>query len=366
VGAGFGQYRGRRHEEARAWKQRTGGRVIGLFCCDVPEELIHAAGMLPVRLLGEHEDTSEADVHLPVNVCPYPKACFDQALKGRYDYLDGIVVPNVCDMVRAMFGFWQTNFPLPFLYFLEVPQRISPEGVEFFTVELGRFRRALEEFSGHPIADDALREAIRLFNADRELLRRLSAMRVTAGVPGSLVQDAVLSSMVLPKDRHVELMKTALAKAPMLPPVDGLPLFLSASMLDESDFVRLIEECGGHVVGDDMPTGTRYFQADVDEDDANPVRALAHRYLEEIPCPRKMLPDAHLARLLLMLEGSGARGVVIHNLRACDCHLYEYPYFKRGLEARGLPVLFFRGEETVTEREQQRADIEAFVEIVAG
>jgi benzoyl-CoA reductase subunit C len=362
----FGQYRERRHEEARAWKESTGGKVIGLFCCDVPEELIHAAGMLPVRLLGEHGDTSEADVHFPVNVCPYPKACFDQALQGNYDYLDGMVVPNVCDMVRAMFGFWQTDFSLPFLYFLEVPQRIGPEGTDFFTVELGRFRKALEDFGGHPIADDTLREAIRLFNADRGLLREFSVLRATAGLPASLVQDAVLSSMVLPKERHLELTKAALAEAPMMPSANGLPLFLSASMLDESDFVRLIEECGGHVVGDDMPVGTRYFQADVDQDDSNPLRALARRYLEGIPCPRKMLPDAHLARLLTMLEGSGARGVIIHNLRACDCHLYEYPYFKKELEARGLPVLFFRGEETATEREQQRSDIEAFVEMVAG
>jgi benzoyl-CoA reductase/2-hydroxyglutaryl-CoA dehydratase subunit BcrC/BadD/HgdB len=172
--------------------------------------------------------------------------------------------------------------------------------------------------------------------------------------------------MVLPKERHVELMKEALAESPVAPPADGLPLFLSASMLDESDFVRLIEECGGHVVGDDMPVGTRYFQADVAEDDPDPLRALARRYLEEIPCPRKMLPEAHLAHVLRMLEGSGARGAVIHNLRACDCHLYEYPYFKKEFESRGLPVLFFRGEETATEQEQQRADIEAFIEIIAG
>ena len=106
MGSSMIDFRERRHEEARAWKERSGGKVIGLFCCSVPEELIHAAGMLPVRLLGEHEDNSEADVFFPVNVCPYPKACFDQALKGKYDYLDGMVVPNVCDMVRAMFGQW--------------------------------------------------------------------------------------------------------------------------------------------------------------------------------------------------------------------------------------------------------------------
>jgi len=360
------ELRERRHQEARAWKERTGGKVVGLFCCSVPEELIHAAGMLPVRLLGEHADTSEADVYFPVNVCPYPKACFDQALKGKYDYLDGIVVPNVCDMVRAMLGFWQTSSPLPFMYFLEVPQKISPESTDFFTVELRRFREALEAFGGEPIGDDAIRAAIRTCNADRELLRKLSALRVTAGVPGTLVQDATLAAMVLPKQRHLELMEAALAEAQTAPVIGGLPLFLSASMLDESDFVRLIEESGGHVVADDMPAGTRYFQSDVDEGDSDPLRALARRYLEEIACPRKMLPEAHLTHMLDLLEGSGARGVVIHNLRACDCHLYEYPYFKKELEARGMSVLFFRGEETATELEQQRADIEAFIEMIEG
>ena len=60
----FARVRERRHDEARAWKERTGGKVIGLFCCDVPEEIIHAAGMLPVRLLGEHEPASENALEL--------------------------------------------------------------------------------------------------------------------------------------------------------------------------------------------------------------------------------------------------------------------------------------------------------------
>jgi len=360
----FARVRERRHDEARAWKERTGGKVIGLFCCDVPEEIIHAAGMLPVRLLGEHEPASEADVYFPVNVCPYPKNCFDQALKGRYDYLDGLVVPNVCDMVRAMFGFWEMHFGLPFLYFMEVPQKISAGSLDFFAIELSRFRRALEAFAGAAIPDGALRDSIRLFNVQRELLRRLSVQRID-GVPASLVQDAVLAAMLMPKEQHIEILRAAVENTPESA-CSGLPLFLSASMLDESDFVRLIEECGGRVVGDDMPAGTRYFWADVDASAPDPIRALARRYLEGIPCPRKMLPEAHFSHVLGLLQGTGARGVVIHNLRACDCHLYEYPYFKRELEARGLPVLFFRGEETATEREQQRADIDAFVEMLAG
>jgi benzoyl-CoA reductase/2-hydroxyglutaryl-CoA dehydratase subunit BcrC/BadD/HgdB len=51
-------------------------------------------------------------------------------------------------------------------------------------------------------------------------------------------------------------------------------------------------------------------------------------------------------------------------MRACDPHLYEYPLMKEKMESEGLPVLFFRGEETETELEQQRVDIEAFIEML--
>ena len=101
----FRSYRLARHQAAIDWKEENGGKVLGVFCCCVPEEIIHAAGMLPVRILGEHEETTEADIHFPTNLCPYCKSCFDQALKGRYDYLDGLVIPNVCNMIKSMYGF---------------------------------------------------------------------------------------------------------------------------------------------------------------------------------------------------------------------------------------------------------------------
>ena len=125
----FKKYRGRRHQAATAWKEQNKGKVLGTFCCCVPEEIIHAAGMLPVRVLGEHEETTEADLHFPTNLCPYGKSCFDQALKGRYDYLDGMVIPNVCNIIKAMYGFSRLLLGVPYVYFLEVPQRLSSNGV---------------------------------------------------------------------------------------------------------------------------------------------------------------------------------------------------------------------------------------------
>jgi benzoyl-CoA reductase subunit C len=360
------QLRKNRHAMAREWRDRTGGKIVGTFCCNVPEELIYAAGMLPVRLLGEKEEATEADLHFPTNCCPYPKRCFDQALKGNYDYLDGFVVPNVCDMIRAMYGTWKMNLNIAYTYFLEVPQKISPQGVEFFREILLRFRSSLEEFSGNAITEKKLADAIDIYNVNRNLLRQAYELRKQDKISGVEYQNMVLSSMFMPKEDHNRLMSGWLDEFGKRKPVDDrVRLLVSASMLDDVDFLKLIEDCGGAVVADDMPAGSRYFYYPVD-DSADPYKALAERYLLGVPCPRKMLPQERFRYIVETIKGADIQGAIIHNLKACDCHLYEYPYLKKMLEDMGMPVLFFRGEETEAEQETQRDDVQAFVEMLHG
>ena len=360
------QVRRNRHAEAMAWKEKTGGKVVGLFCCNVPEELIYAAGMLPVRLLGEKEEATEADLHFPTNCCPYPKRCFDQALKHRYDYLDGLVVPNVCDIVRAMYGTWKLNLQIPYVYFLEVPQRISTQGVEFFRGMLEEFKKSLEAFSGREITEETLSAAIETYDDNRQRLHQAYDLRAQGVISAVEYQHLVLSSMLLPKDEHNRLLEDCLQEFKGRPPVQGkVNLLVSASMLDDTDFLQLIEESGGAVVADDMPSGSRYFYYPVGRSSA-PLQALADRYLRRVPCPRKMLPPERFQYIQEIMKGAEVQGAIIHNLKACDCHLYEYPYLKKRLEETGRPVLFFRGEETEAEQETQRDDIEAFIEMLDG
>jgi len=363
----FEQSRLNRHQTAIAWKEQTGGKVLGTFCCCVPEEIIHAAGMLPVRVLGEHEETTEADLHFPTNLCPYCKSCFDQALKGKYDYLDGLVIPNVCNMIKAMYGFSKLLLKATYVHFVDVPQRLSSNGVQFFSEELARFKESLEDFSGKPISNEALQHSIGVYNENRSLLEKVYELRrkSTPLVSGSEAQEIVISSMLIPKEEHNRLLAQLLERIEERDdvPGKGIRLFISASVLDDTDFLRLIEECGGIVVSDDMPMGSRYFSGLVASNN-DPLHALADRYLNKIACPRKMLPDERLAFTDNMMKGTDAKGVIVHNMRACDPHLYEYPLIRQKMEGQGLPVLFFRGEETETELEQQRADIEAFIEML--
>ena len=66
-------------EAARKWKERTGGKVIGHLLPDVPEEIIHAAGALPVAIEGASVPVSHSQAHIPGR---FDRACLPAGL-GR-------------------------------------------------------------------------------------------------------------------------------------------------------------------------------------------------------------------------------------------------------------------------------------------
>ena len=107
----FARYAENRHEEAKKWKQETGKKVFGYFCCMTPDEILYAADVLPVRITGTGEPIELADSHIPPNSCPFARSCLDAGMRGLYDYLDGVVVPNSCDIIFSMEYFWKTLVP---------------------------------------------------------------------------------------------------------------------------------------------------------------------------------------------------------------------------------------------------------------
>src|SRR3990170_1771764 len=111
----------KRHEYAREWKARTGGKVFGYMCTYVPQELIYAANILPVRVLGSREPQDVSESHIHQMFCPFCRDVLAQGLQGRYDYLDGMVMAQTCLHMHQAFNIWQLYRPLPYSYFLYVP-----------------------------------------------------------------------------------------------------------------------------------------------------------------------------------------------------------------------------------------------------
>ena len=145
-----------RHAYARKWKERTGGKVIGYFCCYAPEEIIHAAGILPVRIVDSHEPEDFTDPYYQTwsRNCPFSRGCLAEALKGSYDYLDGLVMARSCLHVLHAYDAWKARMPVSFSHFVFVPALMNVRGTkEHFVGELADFKAALEKWSGVTLGD---------------------------------------------------------------------------------------------------------------------------------------------------------------------------------------------------------------------
>ncbi|MCJ2512105.1 MAG: 2-hydroxyacyl-CoA dehydratase, partial [Candidatus Thermoplasmatota archaeon] len=150
-----------RHEYAKHWKEKTGGKVLGYFCTYVPEEILYAADVLPVRILGSHEPQDVTEPHIFAMFCPFCRDCLAQGLKGRYDYLDGIMIAQSCLHIRQAYTSWEMHIPVPYSYYLPMPNNVqSPRALPYLVGELESMVRFLEEQSGRRMDWDRLADTV--------------------------------------------------------------------------------------------------------------------------------------------------------------------------------------------------------------
>ncbi|MRR35371.1 2-hydroxyacyl-CoA dehydratase, partial [bacterium] len=149
-------------------------KVIGYCCSYTPEEIIHAAGIHPLRLFGDRKDTSPADRHLQSYCCSVVRGVLSDALSGDLDYLSGAVFPHTCDTIQRLSDIWRMNTSFPFFSDIVLPVKLTTESSrDYFEDVLRKFRRELEQGLSVTITDDDLKKSIRLYNVIRSLLKEI-------------------------------------------------------------------------------------------------------------------------------------------------------------------------------------------------
>ncbi len=357
------------HQFARDWKERTGGKVLGYLCTNLPEEMLFAAGVLPVRLLGTNEIENVPGPYIwATTFCSFSRDCFAQALQGRYDYLDGITYAFCCLHARHVFESWKRHVPLGYSYELYVPyQLLNRNARGYLTGELEEYKRSLEKWTGKIISDADLDKAIEIYNTNRRLMWKIYELMKADDPPvtEAEVVEIAISGMLMDKVTHNRLLERALKELPKRKGVGnhGPRLMLLGSVNYDIEFLKSIDAMGGHVVIDDYCTGSRYYQTEV-VPEKNRLAALAGREIGKPPCPLKDLPErrrpVHQAKLASDFR---VKGAIYSIQRMCDSHGLDYPAIESSLKEKGIPMLKLELDFGVPPG-QFRTRLEAFLEML--
>jgi len=356
-------------EFSRQWS-REGRRVIGCLDNYVPEEFIHAAEMIPLRLLGSTEGVTLADTFLPVFAGKLARSILEQALQGHLAHMAGIVLSNSSDAVRMLYDLWKRHIPEQWVALIDVPAILEGEtNHRVFRQAMLEFKEKLEKFTGKPLEAAALRRSIAVFNENRRLLKEAAAL-LSASPPRLSAEtylDAVLSGFVLTKEKHNEYLRQLVESCRRETPDrrgELVPLHISGPILVDRSFLPVLQECGATMASEDLGTGSRYYWDEVDET-GDPVEAVIERYWRKIPDSYKTPMEPRWLHLLSQIERSQARGVIFVIEKYSDEDQYDYPVWRDRLRARGIPSLLL-DSELVLEGEQVRTRVQTFVDIVRG
>ncbi|MFA4835188.1 MAG: 2-hydroxyacyl-CoA dehydratase family protein [Dehalococcoidia bacterium] len=367
-----------RTERAKELK-KEGRRIIGYLCGFSPPEMMTALDMVPLRIMGNvNEPITQADAYLETIMCPFVRSCFDLAMKGNYDFLDGLLVPHSCDTVARIKGIWSYYKPTAFSYFMNVPHMVHSGSREFFKNELQSLRSALEEFAGSKLTDARLAQAVKLHNENRALLRQLYYLR--KGNPpllsGAETTRTLVVNMSLPVQEGNELLrqviKDASSRQTNRPGKKSARIMIYGSEIDNDAFIKLVEDSGANVVIDDLCIGTKYFWHDV-KPTADPLDGIADRYLDKLTCPRtyRDSPGEHKAdleqrfgHLKNFASDWKIDAAILYVMRYCDTFELDAPDVREYLEGLGYSVLHLEDDYSMATMGQLTTRIQSFLEMI--
>jgi benzoyl-CoA reductase subunit C len=358
---------------AARWKARhPGGRVIASYPVWAPAEVVHAAGMLPLSLLGggTSVELTHADARFQSFVCSIAKSTLELGFQGRLAGVDGLVFSNICDVARNLGSIYKRNFPDTFVEYLHLPQNsTSASVVPYLASELRRLAAGFEAAFGLKVTETALAEAIEAYDGLRARISALYALRIVEPQKVSTTElyTILRAATLMPVGEATAALDDVLTGlvAREARPRDRLRVVVEGAFCEQPPLglLEVLEEAGCYVVEDDLLLGWRWFTASVGGD-GDPFERLASAYVNQaVPSSTRHESREHRsAGLIEKVRRGRADAVVFMPAKFCEPALFDYVLMKQGLERAGIPHMLVEFEEKMWTFERTRNEIETFVE----
>lgn len=364
--------RGVATEEIMKWRSE-GKKAFGIVCCHVPFELLHAAGIFPVRLRATGcTEYSSGEALLGDQNCGFTKSVLQRLVDGTYD-LDGFVSSNGCQIASGVYTQWslfcKKQGREQFMMQLDPPRMCNQSSENYFRWDLEDLQKALEEYTGEEITNEKLRCSVDVYNEARRLVKQVYDLHKSEipAVTGEESLRLTLAATEMPVEDYIVFLKEFLAQAKSRKPVKNWPVrvMVAGSALDDPEYVRAIEDYGCLVVADMNSFGLRFLRDEIIYDENDVLGSLTKYYLNRSSCPRMIDgSDALHEYVLNAVKEYSVDGVILEKLSFCDKWKTEVAVLEDVLKQAGIPSLTLERQEQMSAQGQLGIRVEAFREML--
>ncbi len=365
------------HEYAKNLKE-DGQLLAGYMCTHVPEEILYAGGIIPVRIISSHVSQGMTRSYMHETYCSFSHDCAYQGLAHNYDFLDLIASSSSCIHMGEAFNVWvrfagfqEKSFLIPYPHIIETKFAglLMKESYE-------AFRQFLEKLLKRPILDEEIENSIKIYNHTRRLLKRLwEFLRYEdSPITGPEVSTVTLASQLMDKREFNQMLEQLIQSLEVKPykGPSGVRLMVSGGACDDMGIFDLIENLDyrANLIFVDSCTATRYFWFEVPEGRPDKLQAIAEGYIRRIPCPAKdNVPGTGEKKrfrfIQQFIEEFKPDGIVFLYQRFCSPQPLDVVALKPILGKLGIPSTEFELDTTLPIT-QFRTKLEAFLEMIKG
>jgi benzoyl-CoA reductase/2-hydroxyglutaryl-CoA dehydratase subunit BcrC/BadD/HgdB len=345
------------------WRSLSGRKAAGCIPIHVPEEVLHAAGMLPVTIWG-NEFAPASSTGVPPPPCSVAGGVITSILSGKWEKIDAWVFPSACDTLRnACEALFPTHDERPRFSFVFPPSADAPGAPEYMLDRVEAFREWAGEVSGREVSEGALDSSVRVYNENRKAFALFEERMAES--PGSFTGMEFLTfaraGMVLPKETHTKMLREVLARSNTIPVVTRAKVFLTG-ILATLPVMEALDGAGAAIVGNDLAIGNRYYSGSSSESGDMPL-SLVRRHLRRDPCSTLHgIGRTRIEHLFDRFDGSGADRILLLRIRQCEHEYGEISVLTNESRKRGVPVLCLDIDLHGEERNTVKMRIEDFVE----
>ena len=348
---------------------KQGKKCVGCFPPYTPEELVHAAGMIPFGLWGGQVELIKAKSYLPAFACPIMQADMELALKGAYDGLSAVIIPAMCDTLRCMTQNWRFGVKkIPMLPIVYPQNRKSPAAVDYLISEYESLLAMLNVVTGQMISEVSLKETMAVYTAHNEAMNEFfAAARDHLDVITPRVRhEVVKSGYFFEKSEHTAIVREITQGLKELPVYThpGKKVVLCGIECEPAELLDIFEEYGIAVVGDDLAQESRQLRTPYPETGGGALKRYALQWMAKSGC--SLIHEMGKPRgemLVRLCRETGADGVINCMMKFCDPEEYDQPWLVKDLRAAGYPVISIEIDPLNRAFEQFRTQLEAFCEM---